>query len=51
MREPATIIIIAVWKSSQDETEANRQDHGKYEGEDAVLSSTATATFVERIRA
>jgi hypothetical protein len=42
---------VAVWKSSQDETVANRQDHCKYEGEDAVLSSTATATFVERIRA
>ena len=42
---------VAVWKSSQDETVANRQDHCKYEGEDAVLSSTATATFVEWIRA
>jgi hypothetical protein len=42
---------VAVWKKSQIETIANRQDHCKYEGEDAVLSSTATATFIEWIRA
>ena len=42
---------VAEWKCGQDETVANRQDHGKNKSEDAVLSSAATATFVEWIRA
>ena len=42
---------VAVRKRNQDENVANRQDHGKYKGEDAVLSSAATTTFVEWIRA
>jgi hypothetical protein len=42
---------VAVRKRNQDENVANRQDQGKYKGEDAVLSSAATTTFVEWIRA